>query len=71
MRKCLSSKEKINDQMFINMIVTNAIVCIVCICALFSNLSAGYKALIVCFSLLNMAYITHKKARKARVRKEE
>lgn len=50
-----------NKNVFINMIIVNSIVCIVCVCALFSDLTTGWKVFVVCFSLLFISTIEHDK----------
>lgn len=50
-----------NKNVLINMIIVNSIVCIVCVCALFSDLTTGWKVFVVCFSLLFISTIEHDK----------
>lgn len=50
-----------NKNVFINMIIVNSIVCIVCVCALFSDLTTGWKVFVVCFSLLFISTIERDK----------
>ena len=50
-----------NKNVLINMIIVNSIICIVCVCALFSDLTTGCKVFVVCFSLLFITTIEHDK----------
>lgn len=53
----LTTRDRSNRHVFLSCVIKNIVVGAVCISALFSDLTTGWKVFVVCFALVFLSYI--------------